>query len=207
MNMDTHMSRRKATPAYCLAYTVIIVTGLAVMTMFYFFFIERSYLDYLNQPFKPMKAEVHAGDFIPLDITRCNSDSVAHVYTVSRTLERVNKKGDKDDYRMLDDKQFHIEPGCHPGISDAHVMPVDLIPDDWFMTGMAETKGALISHIVRFKTLPFKVLPPLPRVVPQGQRGETGATGAKGAIGKTGEQGIAGATGAAGAKGSFWGKP
>jgi hypothetical protein len=189
-------NRRKVSPAYCLAYTVIITTGIAVMTMFYFMFIEGSYLSYPNSPFASMQPAIHAGETIPLNITRCNSDSVAHIYTVSRTLERVVKQGNKDDYWMLADIQFHIEPGCHPAVSDAHIAPADLPPSDWRLVGMANTQGALISHIVRFESLPFKVLAALPVVVKQGERGEPGAKGATGATGKTG---------ATGAKGTLFG--
>lgn len=190
---------RIATTMISLCVLIVFASG------FYVLFLEKSYLSYPKMPFPVQVATLRPGDFIPMEITRCNSDKIDHSYNVARAIREVHtgKIVPMDPFYSL------IPAGCSTALpSRVHRVPLDTEPGRYEFYGGAETHGIVRIFDVIFRSQQFDVLPALPAVSLQGPAGPPGAdgpTGKTGATGKAGEAGKSGATGATGAKGSFWG--
>ena len=184
-----------------IAYVITLSIAAAVSVIFYFLFFEKPYLSYTNVPFPTLHSSAMPGQVMPIHVARCNSDSISHVYEVTRTLERVaTGLNQPSDYIMMPNIRFAVKPGCSEGDTAAHIVPILTPPGRWRLVGLAEVRGVLKTHMVEFYSTAFDVTP---LVVPktQGERGEAGATGATGKSGVTGKTGNTGETGATGATG------
>lgn len=151
------MNENRLTISMFIAGIVITTVSLTVGVIFYYLFFEKSWLRYENVPFPALQTYTRPGSPIPIHVARCNDDSVPHVYTVARSLERVTKPNEPRDYVMLPDLSVQIMPGCSEGDTIAHVVPLKTQSGIWRIVGMSEVRGTLRSHLVEWYSVPFEV--------------------------------------------------
>ena len=197
------MNRQPHSLSLLAAASAVAMIGILVTIIFYYLFFEKPYLSYTNVPFPALQSVVHPGEAMPIHVARCNSDNVPHVYEITRSLERVNQKGEARDYILLPDLRVQIKPGCSDADAQLHIIPAMTPSGTWRLVGLSEVHGVLVRHMVEWYSVPFriedKMVPPVVIVI-KGEPGPAGKTGA------TGANGLIGATGATGATGKFWGK-
>lgn len=193
-----------------LVFLFLFCLSVGVGTLFYIVVLEGPYLSYRNVPFPTSVTSIHAGESIPMTVSRCNSDKEAHSYSLSHTLYDV----DTHVYTLMPSAFVLAPPGCSSALSYLHKVPKEAVPGRKKIIGGAEIHGTVRTFNIEWESQIFQVLPPLPVpakeivVVVQGTPGAPGApgpTGKTGVPGKTGPIGVPGPAGAPGAKGSFWG--
>lgn len=135
-----------------------LVTGMfiTVIILFYFWFLEKPYLTYQNIPFPPVIAEIHAGDIVPLNVVRCNSDRYVHNYESSHSLLNVETL----EPILMPDIKVMISPGCHKGISLINKVPAEAPPGRYVVFGTADVYGTLREFHIEWRSEEFIVLPP-----------------------------------------------
>ena len=151
------MTSRKIQVGSYVASLVIAVVLTLVFVIFYFVFFEKPYLRYTNLPLPALKSSVHPGEVMPLHVARCNSDSVSHVYTLARTLERVTTNGNARDYILMRDLKVGIPKGCDEADSVMHVVPTETPKGTWRLIGTADVQGMLLHHTVEWYSVSFEV--------------------------------------------------
>lgn len=151
------MTRRKVFCGTYVAAGVVSFLMFLVCVIFYFVFFEKPYLKYTNLPLPTLKSSVHAGEVMPIHVARCNSDSVTHVYTLARTLERVDTHGNPRDYILMRDMKASIRPGCFEEDSVMHIVPSETPKGIWRLIGTSDIQGVLVHHIVEWYSVPFEV--------------------------------------------------
>ena len=147
----------KHTIGTTIAFTVITTIMFLVVAIFYFVFFETPYLKYTNLPLPILGSNIHPGDVIPIHVARCNSDKVAHVYTLSRTLEKVANNGNAREYVLMRDLKIRVEPGCSEADSLVHIAPPETPKGQWILIGTADIQGRLVHHTVEWYSVPFEI--------------------------------------------------
>jgi hypothetical protein len=208
------MNEKRITVGLIVAGVVAAIIVVLVSTIFGFLFFEKPWLRYTNIPFPALETYAYPGKVMPIHVVRCNSDSVPHIYNITRTLERVVEKGEARDYVLMADIRVQIMPGCDESDSVVHTIPLLTRPGKWRLVGLSEIQGVLVTHMVEWYSVPFTVLPAPPEVptvvIINGKAGPAGPAGVDGKAGKSGAEGRAGKRGADGDDGkngkNFWGK-
>ena len=135
------------------------VLGLLGITL-YEHYIKPPYLSYTNLPLpingaKPGELPSYmAGEIVPLIVARCNTDSVSHLYVISR--EMVPLDGSKP--YLLKSELVPIEPGCHPAISNLHSSPAEATSREYFFRGYAELIGSSQTFHIPWQSVPFRII-------------------------------------------------
>jgi hypothetical protein len=117
---------------------------------------EKPYLSYPQLPFPVEVRSVKRGDIIPIDIVRCNSDSVAHSYSVSRALRNVDGSN-----RLVPMESIYslIPPGCHKAMpSPVHRVPLCTPLGRYQFFGGAIVQGKTHPFEVTFMSAEFDVI-------------------------------------------------
>jgi hypothetical protein len=204
------MNEKRITIGLIVAGVITAIIISMVGTIFGYLFFEKPWLRYTNIPFPVLETYGYPGKIMPVHVVRCNDDNVPHIYTITRTLERVVQRVEPKDYMVMPDVTVQILPGCSEADAVIHIIPVSTRPGTWRLIGVSEIRGVLVSHLVEWRSVPFTVLatpPPVaipPVVIIQG------APGPAGPAGKSGKRGTDGSDGTNGHNGSnvknFWGK-
>jgi hypothetical protein len=208
------MNEKRITVGLIVAGVIASIIFSLVGVIFSYLFFEKPWLRYTNIPFPALETYGYPGKVMPVHVARCNDDDVPHIYTITRTLERVVSDAEPKDYMVMPDVTVQILPGCSEADALVHVIPGSTRPGVWRLIGFSEVRGVLVSHMVEWRSVPFTVLPAPPEVptvvIINGKAGPAGPAGADGKAGKSGAEGRAGKRGADGDDGkngkNFWGK-
>lgn len=139
---------------------LLTIAGLAIMVAWYGF-LEPPFLSYRGLPFEPTVQEVHAGEIIPLRVTRCSSLSEDGDYLISRRIWRLDPgPNDPLSYVLPSGGLVDISPGCLTEISLANPVPRELPPGTYFIRGRSRVDGLWRTSRVNWESGPFRVLPP-----------------------------------------------
>lgn len=151
------MTERRSQIALIVASAITLSIAVIVSIIFYYLFFEKSWLRYTNIPFPAMQSSAKPGEPMPIHVARCNDDNVPHVYTVTRSLERVTLPGETRDSIMLTDITLHMLPGCSEADSVVHIIPANTRSGKWQLVGLSEVQGVLKRHLVEWYSVPFRV--------------------------------------------------
>ena len=133
-----------------------VVAGLAA----YFInakYYAQPYLSYPEPVFQTVEKVVHPGEVLHLKLRRCNSDTVAHIYPLSRKLVGPSTSV------VLPILSVAIEPGCHPmEISGLQTIPLSdeagpTKPGTYHIEGFGQVVGEVNTWNVHWRSVDFKV--------------------------------------------------
>lgn len=125
----------------------------AVTAFFYVTFLEGPFLSYTQKTFIPLGGPFHPGDTVPLQVTRCNSDSRRHSYAVTHTLQST--RGGTP--ITLPEVYVQIEPGCKTAASRINILPKDLALGTYRIFGGGLVYGTVRTFDVEWSSDPFEV--------------------------------------------------
>lgn len=127
---------------------------LSIAMLTYAMVIEKSYLSYSGQPFVIVGGPFHRGDMVPMVVTRCNSDDVAHSYQLAHSLIEATTSA----YTVLPPAFIQAPAGCQQAVSRVNALPNDLPAGRYRLSGGAQTTGIIRTFDVSWVSEEFDVL-------------------------------------------------
>jgi hypothetical protein len=128
--------------------------SMALAAFVYVAFIEGPYLSYPDTPFPVVGTTFHAGEIVPLRVTRCNSDNRQHSYYLAHAVMNVKTKATY----VMPEEYVQVPMGCTFGISFTHRLPVVLPPGQYIIFGGAQIRGTIRYFDVEWQSEPFVVV-------------------------------------------------
>ena len=140
----------------------ILLAAMACTTgvVLYYLFLEPPWLSYRNIPFEPMVRQVHAGEVIPLRVSRCSTASTKRTYRFSHSLVRADEPNPATFPIILPDTVVSIDPGCIDVISMANTVPAHTPAGRYYAIGIVELQGTFRQMLVEWHSQTFEVIPP-----------------------------------------------
>jgi len=130
------------------------ISTVAVVTAGYSIAVDKPYLQYKNLPFPTKQLAVKAGQVMPLQVERCNTDSVPHNYSTSHAMQNLVTR---ESY-ILPEAIVNIMPGCTSSESRVNRLPDNVTPGKYRLFGIAEIQGRFTTHFVEWHSQPFEVV-------------------------------------------------
>lgn len=116
----------------------------------------RNPFQYTNTPFTVKTKQVKAGDFLEIEVGRCNYVSETVTYTVNRTIIELPEERTAANLEVFPVK---FEPGCSTTLSRAHQIPVDVPPGSYRIDFLALVIYQGYSYTSEAQTEVFEVVP------------------------------------------------
>lgn len=144
----TMLERVKRTMSFDFL-TVITV----IMVCFLWLVWKPADLSYDALPFSTVGETFKQGDIVPVQTRRCNKTNRVLVWEVTRGLQKVGG----DDVIMTSSGLSFSEPGCFDVTGYNNVLPKDLPPGQYIITGVATVPDVLGNKNVPYYSTPFTV--------------------------------------------------
>ncbi len=131
------------------------LSGVIIALIVYLSLIEKPELSYQILPVPVMLKTVHAGQILPIKVSRCNANKQKRYYTSTRLLENV---GEDQEMLVMEEVGVSVKPGCATQNIYLHRIPESAQPGDYRLLGVATVPGLIRNFYVTWYTENFKVV-------------------------------------------------
>jgi hypothetical protein len=133
--------------------------GLALVLAIAWAFFQPPHLSYQGLPWEVISGPdkiFYPGDVVPVIVKRCNNTNHQVIYTVTRSIQRINGNLIEDAY-VFPDTRVSLEPGCKSAVSNIHILPKDIKDGTYQISGTATVNAPINNVELQFYSVPFKV--------------------------------------------------
>lgn len=152
-NGTTRLLTRSASAALLLA--ALLLAGVSAWPLMATVLLPEPFV-YTHLPYRVLNNPVVAGGWSRHEISRCNNDGAALIYSYTRQL--VN--ADTQVMFTLPPGLSSMDPGCHTIISVVQVVPADTPPGRYYLRGVVAVQGRWRSMNVPYYSEMFGVVAP-----------------------------------------------
>lgn len=147
------MRSSKLAHSETIARCIIAAMAIMVVSLYYMWFVQSSYISFTNIPFPPGTSQVKSGDVVPLMIEQCNSSSRPISYDTSHAIRNIYS----GEVIQLESARIIAEPGCAKNTSLMNKLPVTIPNGTYIIIGIAVVPGLARTWNIEWYSIPFTV--------------------------------------------------